>query len=187
MKLLLDNKDEYSLYKIMAAQGKTDPEICDAFLQSHRQFSQEIMIHIDLPSNEELNLNNITTWGEEIPEEPFELSTPLCNFSSFEKELLPAFRDFLNAENYAFVVRTPDPDGDIMNFCRAPPDSKEITDTQDIIVSYMKQYGITEVIPTKTGLKIRHENGMIENIPFQTKLDLNYPRYKEEEAEVVPA
>lgn len=187
MILLLDNKDEYALFKIMAAQGKTDPEICDAFLQSHRQFSQEIRIHCDLPDEKEIDSLSCPIWTDEKQDTPFELSTPLDNFPSIEQELFPSFRDFLNAESYVFVVRTPDPDGDIMNFCRAPPGSKEITDTQDIIVSYMKQYGITEVIPTKTGLKIRHENGMIENIPFQTKLNLNYPFYQEEEEGAVLA
>lgn len=165
----------------MAAQGKTDPEICGVLFQSHRPLPNEILIHIDLPSSEELEHNHITTWGEEALEEPFELSTPLCNFASFEKELLPAIRDFLHAKNYVFVVITPNQDGDIMNFCRAPPDSKEFTDKQDAILSYMTQHKITEIRPTEEGLKIWHESGMIENIPFQPDLNLNYPRYKEQE------
>lgn len=185
MKLLIHTKEEYSLYKIMAAQGKTDSEICKAFLESHHQISggmnMEVLIHIDLPPEDEVK--SYRTWGEEEVNEPLELTTPLQNFPSLETDLFPAFRAFLKSEDYAFVARTPDPGGDILNFCKAPPVvSKEFTDKQNAITLYMEQHGITEIRPTGNGIKIWHENGMIENIPFQTiPNNLNYPHYLEEQ------
>lgn len=166
MKLLVDTQDEFATYNKLRDQGKTDSEISNILLKSNPATNLEILVHVDLPADKELD--NFTTWGEESPEEPFELSTPLCNFSPLERVLFSSFRDFLRTEEYAFVVRTLDPDGGIMNFCKAPSHEKEFTDKQAAIASYMEQHGLSEIRPTEEGLIIWHENGMIENIPFHS-------------------